>query len=151
MLGRTPRRTSPSMRPGLLAKGTSHVANSHIKTPKAYTSVAVDLSSPLNSSGAQYARVVSGAAACEPHNSVCPQALYIAFFDGESDRVKAENPKLKHSQVQQEVGPNVFTFAAAAASLTLIRAQVWQRWQRSPQNPKNQPRVAKGGDAGAEE
>ncbi len=31
------------------------------------------------------------------------QALYIAFFDTESDRVKAENPKLKHSQVQQEV------------------------------------------------
>ncbi len=96
-------------------------------------------------------RILAAAAACEPHNSVCPQALYIAFFDGESDRVKAENPKLKHSQVQQEVGPNDFTFAAAAASLTLIRAQVWQRWQRSPQNPKNQPRVAKGGDAGAEE
>ena len=31
------------------------------------------------------------------------QALYIAFFDAESDRVKAENPKLKHSQVQNEV------------------------------------------------
>lgn len=58
------------------------------------------------------------------------KALYIAFFDTESDRVKAENPKLKHSQVQQEV---------------------WQRWQRSPQNPKNQPRVVKGGDASADE
>jgi hypothetical protein len=31
------------------------------------------------------------------------QALYIAFFDAESERVKAENPKLKHSQVQNEV------------------------------------------------
>ena len=31
------------------------------------------------------------------------QALYIAFFDAESERVKADNPKLKHSQVQNEV------------------------------------------------
>ena len=31
------------------------------------------------------------------------QALYIAFFDAESERVKADNPKLKHSQLQQEV------------------------------------------------
>ena len=62
MRGRTPRRTRSAMRPGLLAKGASHVENSHIKTPKAYTSVAVDLSSPWKSSGAQYARVVHRAA-----------------------------------------------------------------------------------------
>ena len=47
---------------GETSKGTSHVKNSHIKTPKAYTSVAVDLDSPLNISGAQYARVVACAA-----------------------------------------------------------------------------------------
>lgn len=43
------------------------------------------------------------AAACAPFDTAPFQALYIAFFDAESERVKAENPKLKHSQVQQEV------------------------------------------------
>ncbi len=40
---------------------------------------------------------------CSVFNLARLQALYIAFFDAESERVKADNPKLKHSQVQNEV------------------------------------------------
>ncbi len=47
------------MRSGFEANGTLHVANSHIKIPKAYMSVKVDLSLPLNSSGAENALVVT--------------------------------------------------------------------------------------------
>ena len=59
MRGRMPALTWSATRSGLALNGTSHVANSHIKMPKAYMSVAVDFGSPLNRSGAENARVAT--------------------------------------------------------------------------------------------
>jgi hypothetical protein len=87
--------------------------------------------------------------ALEHCNPALVQALYISFFDVESDKVKAENPKLKHSQIQQEVSM-LLIHPILLCIQGFFACQVWQRWQRSPQNPKNQPRASKG-DAGADE
>jgi hypothetical protein len=41
------------------SKGTMHVMSSHMNTPKAYMSLEVVLEPPVNSSGADHARVVA--------------------------------------------------------------------------------------------